>query len=89
MDTADTNWVTGEACLWFDNDEHTYHEARRIVKQSMENKSAGSYGDRLALERLLRDAVPHNDFSVISQIADIDWDVVIDHLITDIKEGYE
>lgn len=86
---ADTNWVTGEAILWLDNDEVSYHESRRIVKQSLANKSAGTYGDVLALQRVLREAVPSNDFSVIQQFADIDWDVVIDHLIDDIKEGYE
>lgn len=84
-----TNWVTGEACLWFDNDEGIYHESRRIVQQSLDNNRAGDYGDRLALERLLRQAVPDSTFSVIQQIRDIDWDVVVDHIITDLREGYE
>jgi len=88
MDKTDTNWVTGEACLWLDNDEHIYHESRRIVKQSLANKSAGNYGDRLALERLLRDAAPASG-GLITLIGDVDWDVVIDHIITDLKEGYE
>lgn len=86
---ADTNWVTGEAILWLDNDEMIYHEARRIVKQSMANKSPGTYGDVLALGALLKSAVPNPSYGVIEQFADIDWDVVIDHLIDDIKEGYE
>ena len=83
-----TNWVTGEACLWLDNDEKIYHEARRIVKQSMANKSPGTYGDRLALERLLRQVAPASG-GLIRELHDVDWDYVIDRLITDIKEGYE
>lgn len=82
------NWVTGEACLWLDNEESIYHESRRIVKQSMENKSNGTYGDRLALERLLRQVAPASG-GLIRELHDVDWDYVIDRLITDIKEGYE
>jgi len=88
MDTTGTNWVTGEACLWLDNEEGIYHESRRIVKQSLANNRAGCYGDQLALERLLCEAAPA-DGGLRREMHDVDWDVVIDHIITDIKEGYE
>lgn len=85
----ETNWVTGEACLWFDNDEGIYHESRRLIQQSLDNGSAGGSQDRYALELLLRRVVPSSDFGVIEQIREIDWDVVVDHIITDLREGYE
>lgn len=87
MDTTDTNWVTGEASLWLDNDEYAYHESRRIVSADIDN--AGGHRMVCKLEALLIDIVPNANYGIIQQIADIDWDVVIDRLITDIKEGYE
>jgi hypothetical protein len=85
---TDQNWVTGEAILWLDNDETSYHEARKVAKRAMrDNVRRPAYMTELAL--ILRAAVPGNDYGVIEQFADIDWPAVMDHLIDDIEEGYE
>jgi hypothetical protein len=88
MTTTDHNWVTGEAMLWLDNDEDLYHEARRLVKADMDSVDRPER-TTTALKALLRSGVPDSTYGVIEQFADIDWDVVINHIREDIEEGYE
>ena len=79
---TETNWATGEAELWLDNDEYAYHEARRIVKNV-------TRGTARSLRVLLRRIVPDDSYGVIEQIDTIDWDHVIARIKEDIEEGYE
>ena len=79
--TASPNWVTGEALLWLNNDEHAYHVGHRIVRDSDEPEGA--------LRGLLRDTLPSGGYGITEQWHDIDWDYVIDQIRIDIEEGYE
>jgi len=80
---TDTNWVTGEASLWLDNDEYAYHQSRAIVKS-----------DRISmadeLRALVLSVVPDaGSFTIVQQINDVDWGDVIARIRDDIEEGYE
>ena len=80
MPDTETNWATGEAELWLDNDEHAYHEARRITK--------AGFSIEMDLKALLASILPP-DAGLVEQFDMIDWSHVIARIEEDIEEGYE